>query len=917
MSSFVNDRVPHIIDDSSCVWPGPRNQKLPIYDGHCAACDEGRHSAVFLRDRRQGYGVPADVVVPSRPCDDKYDHNRVCGACYHLWQRGRLPAPTTKVRRAVMRDGADVVPESAASALLDLSSRAPMDLDLPASMGLGLPTSVAASDVTDADVAMDVAMNTDETLTPQHKRQRRSARVVVVQGWSDGTRKKCARALVDEYTHEEDGVNITVLPNEHGQPLNLMAIVQPRKGNDDVCNRTKQMRAANIKTYRSLSVSMTNADEDIKNKNEIASIQNEMKQSPEQFQQAINNCGLFVEHKLASLSANETLALKTVANLTFRTVRKMHSFFRERGIKVFASEQAVRSEIKQIVHKTETGSGVNNSVTKKKDKKKRQIRFIRYENIAEVLNEHIKPLIEQGNPYRHDILRPKQIQLAVMGDKGGNYVKLGVSIINRENPQSPHSIIPLCMYMNGDEDYQLINEYMSKTIKDIEEWATSVPELYPKWKADLLLGGDTHWLWVIMGLAKKGTHYCPFCKCNNNVKGGKHNAFTIKFPCRTHKDHCTNVGKFNCDHPNITDLRGIQSKSAAAFNCIRLPLTGRQLYENLIPPLLHIDNGVCKIMMDECQKLNREKDMQVRIANNGDEEQKIRNAVALYNSSSAKTNELEAELHTLIAQRQQAIKGTKKSFDGIIQETKKSLTAVKKEAKSSSTIILACEGEYIKEYNVLIDGILVQNRHSVGLRGALVGSVVNRMFDVENFIPALEQVLVNGANDEMKERAVNIIKFMTEYAGLRPYLKGLHRLSDACLQEIDTKCGWLGEHFPLMFPHRIISPKLHMLFIHVPKFARKHRNLGLYSESGFESMHAEFNLYDRTFVGVTKEVDILRLNMVQAELKRSPKLNKQNFEKRKCACGGAIAKSTPDKERCKCKVRTRKESDQSRKRKHS
>jgi hypothetical protein len=807
---------------------------------------------------------------------------------------------------------------SVASALVDLSvTSAPMELDLPASMDLGLPASVTASDVTDSDDDMDVAMNTNETLTPRHKQQRRTARVVVVTGWSDGTRKKCARALVDEYTHEENGVNVTVLPNERGQPLHLMAIAQPRKGNDAVCNRTKRMRVENIKRYRSLTSSLADADEDIKNKNEIASIQYEMKQSPEQFQQAINNTGLFLEHKLPSLSANETLALKTVANLTFSTLRKMHAYFRERQIKIFASEQDVRAEIKNIVHETETGSGINNSATKTKKKRKKDIKFIRYKNIAEVLNAHIQPLIEQNNPYRHDILKPKQIQLAIMGDKGGNYVKLGVGIINTENPQSPHSIIPLCMYMNGDEDYLLIQEYMSKTIKDIEEWAASVPKLYPKWKADLLLGGDTHWLWVIMGLAKKGIYYCPFCKCNQNTKGEKHNATSIHFDARTHRNHCTNVCKFNSKNPNIKDLRGIQSKSASVFNCIRLPLIGRQLYENLIPPLLHIDNGVCKICMDECQKLCREKDMQVRIANNGADEQMIRDAVALYNSSSVKTKELEAELDNLIDQRQQAINGTKKSFDGIIKETKKLLTAVKKEVKSSSTTILSCEGVYTKEYNELIDGILVQNRHSVGLRGALVGSVVNKMFDVQKFIPALFNVLLNGANDEMKQRAENIIKFMMEYAGLRPYLKGLHRLSDECLQAIDTKCGWLGENFPVLFPHRIISPKLHMLFIHVPQFARKHRNLGLYSESAFESIHAQFNLYDRTFVGVTDAEQILRLNMVQAELKRSPKLDKQKFEKRKCECGGLIAKGTPDKDRCKCKVRTRKESNNSRKRQRS
>ena len=230
---------------------------------------------------------------------------------------------------------------SAASALLDLSdTSAPMDLDLPASVDLGLPTPDTASNIIDSDDDIELAMNNDETLTPQRKRQRRASRVVVVTSkWSAGSRKKCARAFVDAFTREENGVNATVIPNEHGQPYRLMPVVQPRKGNDEVCIRTQEERAQSIKTYRSLTVNMATADHDVKYKNEIASIQNEMKQSPEQFQQAFNNTGLFVEHELPSLSANETLALKTVANITFRTIRKMSSFFRERNIKIFASEK--------------------------------------------------------------------------------------------------------------------------------------------------------------------------------------------------------------------------------------------------------------------------------------------------------------------------------------------------------------------------------------------------------------------------------------------------------------------------------------------------------------------------------------------------------------------------------------------------
>ena len=129
-------------------------------------------------------------------------------------------------------------------------------------------------------------------------------------------------------------------------------------------------------------------------------------------------------------------------------------------------------------------------------------------------------------------------------------------------------ILPLAMYHGGDEDYLYIKEFMSQTIKDIEEWAANFPTTCPRgWTVKWLLGGDTHWLWTIMGLAKKGTCFCTFCTCNTNERGQTHNANTISFPCREYKKHLENYTEFTS---NNSDLKRFTGHSIQICFCAEL-----------------------------------------------------------------------------------------------------------------------------------------------------------------------------------------------------------------------------------------------------------------------------------------------------------------------------------------------------------
>ena len=209
-----------------------------------------------------------------------------------------------------------------------------------------------------------------------------------------------------------------------------------------------------------------------------------------------------------------------------------------------------------------------------------------------------------------------------MGDKGGEYVKLGVTFLNTEKPQSRYSVLPLAMYHGGNEEYEYVNDFLKKTICDIQDWAESVPSIHRSWKVKLLLGGDTKWLWTVMGISQNGTCFCPFCICSSNELGEKHDSVTIHDNCRTYDNHMIMVQIYNkYINKELLVPKGL-TEAGAAQNCVRQQIVSRELYENIIIPMLHIDNGMGTFSMDESVRIQRKKAMIFRFANQANQPEK-------------------------------------------------------------------------------------------------------------------------------------------------------------------------------------------------------------------------------------------------------------------------------------------------------
>ena len=74
------------------------------------------------------------------------------------------------------------------------------------------------------------------------------------------------------------------------------------------------------------------------------------------------------------------------------------------------------------------------------------------------------------------------------------------------------------------------------------------------------------------------------------------------------------------------------------------------------------------------------------------------------------------------------------------------------------------------------------------------------------------------------------------------------------------------------FPTETITPKLHMLENHVVPFIKKWGlGLGLYSEQGGESIHAEFNKLRRQYHSVTPANRRVLLTLKQHHVNSHPK----------------------------------------------
>ncbi len=135
----------------------------------------------------------------------------------------------------------------------------------------------------------------------------------------------------------------------------------------------------------------------------------------------------------------------------------------------------------------------------------------------------------------------------------------------------------------------------------------------------------------------------------------------------------------------------------------------------------------------------------------------------------------------------------------------------------------------------------------------LIGPQVHRLLSGKEplYLKVLEAVRQVKVRDTYLRRGKLIITQSSPY----PLLLELFQLFAACyklntadrflspeeITSLSEQCRSFGTKFKQYFPQESITPKMHLLCVDIPRFARTYGIVGLYSEQAVESMHARVN----------------------------------------------------------------------------
>jgi hypothetical protein len=119
------------------------------------------------------------------------------------------------------------------------------------------------------------------------------------------------------------------------------------------------------------------------------------------------------------------------------------------------------------------------------------------------------------------------------------------------------------------------------------------------------------------------------------------------------------------------------------------------------------------------------------------------------------------------------------------------------------------------------------------------------------------------------------------------------------LSILAMRCASLGNYYPSRFPTAPLPPKLHVLCVDVPRFARAHGTVGSACEQSVESSNRIFNRLDSTFRTIKHSMARLRATVEQYVVESSPKVKTITAHKRVCPrCSLPLRKS--EVWHCKC-----------------
>ena len=142
-----------------------------------------------------------------------------------------------------------------------------------------------------------------------------------------------------------------------------------------------------------------------------------------------------------------TVVLRWVGSATWLLLRKLKTFFDQKGSPLLSvGEQKLRAHMKDDAALYETGGDCGNDVV-----------YVRCTNVKQQLLAALAAHRDSGQLHQYGMVSGSELRCTVLGDKGGAYTKLLLSVWDVVDSQSPKNCLLLGMY-RGDESYGVIRD---------------------------------------------------------------------------------------------------------------------------------------------------------------------------------------------------------------------------------------------------------------------------------------------------------------------------------------------------------------------------------------------------------------------------------------------------------------------------
>ena len=288
--------------------------------------------------------------------------------------------------------------------------------------------------------------------------------------------------------------------------------------------------------------------------------------------------------------AEGTVALQVSAGLSAHQTDLVRLYLDGLGFKLLATDHSEISRVKMRLYVPLTVSSI--VVVVSKDKGIRTSKDLVIATVSH-LSATLKSLFKDLALDKSEVAPKDELWIKIGVDKGGHYNKVSFQPMNAPLHNSVKNTYTMGMY-EGEESYEEMKAAFGGFDASLFEITQLGLELQGKvLRVKFFLCADMKALQAMLGLSQGGSFFCPYCEaCDLHLSHrGQHQR---KGPSRTIEGLLSNLASFREAGGSLES----RSKANKYKNVIFDPLFTSIPIENVAIPILHIDLGVFKKIVD-------------------------------------------------------------------------------------------------------------------------------------------------------------------------------------------------------------------------------------------------------------------------------------------------------------------------------